>query len=143
MENPLQPCDELFLFMLNWLHLRHTVVFTKTCPWSTIHTCESMSDDQPFAESDLKLVYLRQDIYGELKEKPVLYSQAKLTEDNDVPSTQTVSNENNAANNRCNVTSKLQASITSAAKLVEDEKLKHHTKPEDSTDLGHSLHNDE
>ena len=73
MENPLQLCDKLFLFMLNCLHLRHTVVFIKTRPWSTICTCESMDDDQLYAESDLHLVYLGQDVYGEMKEKPVLH----------------------------------------------------------------------
>ena len=78
MENPLQACDELFLFMLNRLHLRHTVVYTKTRPWSTICTCESMSDDQLYAKSDLLLVYLGQDVYGELKEKPVLYKQPNV-----------------------------------------------------------------
>ena len=51
MKNPLQPCDKLFLFMLNCLHLRHRVVFTKTHPWSTICTCESMDDDQLYAVS--------------------------------------------------------------------------------------------
>ena len=73
MENPLQPCDELFLFMLNHLHLWHMVIFTKTHPWSTICMCESMDDDQLYAESNIHYVYLGQDVYGEMKEKPVLH----------------------------------------------------------------------
>ena len=60
--------------MITWLHLRHTVVFTKTHPWSTICTCELMDNDQLYAESDLHLVYLGQDVYGEMREKPVLHN---------------------------------------------------------------------
>ena len=78
MENPLQACDELFLFMFSRLHLHHTVVYTKTHPWLTICTCESISDDQLYAENDLHLVYLGQDVYGELKEKQVLYKQPNV-----------------------------------------------------------------
>ena len=59
--------------MLNHLHLRHTVVFTKTRPWSTICTCESMNDNQLYAESDLHLVYLGHDVYIKMKEKPMVH----------------------------------------------------------------------
>ena len=124
MENPLQSCDELFLFMLNCLHLCHMVVFTGTQLWSTICTCKSTSDDQLYAESDLHLVYLRQDVYRELKEKPLLYSQATNS---------TVASESDNSREPQLSTPSLQipqananaAGLQSENELQVDEKLKH------------------
>ena len=58
MESPYNACDKLFLFMLSKLHLRHTVVYTKTRLWSTVYTCDSMSEVQLHSEYDLHLIYL-------------------------------------------------------------------------------------
>ena len=139
MENPLQACDELLLFMLNHLHLCHTVVFTKTCPWSTICTCESMSDDQLYTESDLHLVYFGQDVYGESREKPVLLNKpndsfTSKKEDN-TPSTPCADSSQQSMNNKV-ITANVPVVNTTAAKLAESEKLKHIMPPVHSLTIG-------
>ena len=79
-----------------------------------------MSDDQLYVKSDLHLVYLGQDIYGELKEKPAFYNQPDST-------------EHTSAGN--SYPSDEQTSITDTAKTVNDEKLKHIAGPEDKPEI--------
>ena len=65
-------CDELFLFMLCELHNRHAVVFMSNQSWSMVQTDEPMTEDQIYAACDLHLIFLGQDVYGELMLKPTV-----------------------------------------------------------------------
>ena len=73
-------CDELFLFMLCEIHNRHAAVFTSNRTWSTVKTDVPMTEDQVYAACDLHLVYLGQDVYGELMLKSILQTALEPTE---------------------------------------------------------------
>ena len=66
MENPLNPCDELFLFALSKRHFRHTIVYNHKRAWCTIQSFKHLTDNELYAACDLHLIYLGQDVYGEI-----------------------------------------------------------------------------
>ena len=66
MESPLTPCDEMFLFILSKVHFHHTVVYNLKRPWCTIQSFEPLPDDIIYAECNLHLIFLGQDMYGEV-----------------------------------------------------------------------------
>ena len=66
MENPLNPCDELFLFALRKTHFHHTVVYNHKRAWCTVQSFEYLTADELHAACDLHLIYLGQDVYGEI-----------------------------------------------------------------------------
>ena len=80
-----------------------------------------MSDDQLYAESDLHLVYLGQDVYGELREKPVLSSKADHIS---IPDSENITPAMLDTN-----LMRIPVVDTTAAELAESEKSKHSLLP--------------
>ena len=67
MEDPRGPCDEMFIYILSKVHFRHTIVYHMKRPWCTIQHTEPLSEDKIHAGCNLHLIYLGQDVYGELR----------------------------------------------------------------------------
>ena len=65
------PCDELLLYVLNRIHCRHTVVFTANRAWSTLKPESNITTDDLLSICDLRLVYLGNKTFGELKRLPM------------------------------------------------------------------------
>ena len=98
MERPSIFGDELMLFALARTFHRHVVVFTRNRCWSTIGSDENISGDRLLEICDMKLLYIGQHMFAELKPKlfipitkPVVsslpnYSHLKSAADNNVPS---------------------------------------------------------
>ena len=72
MSKPDCMCDELMLFVLNRIHCRHTVVYTRNRSWSTVHSTTPLSEDELHRECHVHLVYLGNYIFGELRHLPML-----------------------------------------------------------------------
>ena len=66
MENLLTPCDELFVFALSKAHYCHTIVYNHKRAWCTIQCFEHLSEEALHAACNLHLIYLGQDVYGEV-----------------------------------------------------------------------------
>ena len=64
-------CDEFFIFVLSKLHYRHTLIYTANRLWSTMRA-GSMDRSELHSKSDLHLVYLGNNTYGELRRKPMM-----------------------------------------------------------------------
>ena len=63
--------DELMLFVLCVLYRRHCIVYTKWQPWHTVNT-ESKHDPNTIEEMcETKLLFLGNDLYGELHRLPM------------------------------------------------------------------------
>ena len=65
------PCDELLLYVLNRIHCRHTVVYTANRAWSTLKPESNITTDDLLSICDLRLVYLGNKTFGELKRLPM------------------------------------------------------------------------
>ena len=97
MESPSVFGDELMLFALARTFHRHVVVFTRNRCWSTIGSDEYISGDRLLEICDVKLLYIGQHMFAELKPKPFIpvtkpvvsslpnYSHLKSAADNNVP----------------------------------------------------------
>ena len=72
MEKPTTHCDEFMLYVLNKIHYRHTVVYTKNRSWSTVHVEEPMSPEELHRVCDVHLVYLGEQTYRELRRLPMV-----------------------------------------------------------------------
>ena len=59
--------DDLRIYCLSRFLNIHTVVYTKDFCWSTLMKQFKMSEDELYAKSDVKLVYVGLDMYVELK----------------------------------------------------------------------------
>ena len=66
MKIPICAVDELMLFILCKIHDRHTMVFTNSKLWTTVKENNNLSLDELYTICDMCLVYLGQDLYGEL-----------------------------------------------------------------------------
>ena len=66
MENMTMACDEFFLFILSRMHYQHTVVYMMKRSWTTLCVYGSMSEEEIHAACDLHLIYLGQDVYGQM-----------------------------------------------------------------------------
>ena len=98
MESPSIFGDELMLFALARTFHRHVVVFTRNWCWSTIGSDKYISGDRLLEICDMKLLYIGQHMFAELKPKPFIpitkpvvsslpnYSHLKSAADNNVPS---------------------------------------------------------
>ena len=65
------PCDELMLYVLNRIHHRHTVVYTSNRIWTTVQADDKLTEVDLMSICDLRLVYLGNKIFGELKKLPM------------------------------------------------------------------------
>ncbi|MCG8625011.1 MAG: hypothetical protein MJE68_23800, partial [Proteobacteria bacterium] len=68
---PTQPCDELMIFILSRIHCRHTVVYTRNRSWSTVSSPDPLDEQELHSICDLHLVYLGNNMFGELKRLPM------------------------------------------------------------------------
>ena len=59
--------DDLTIYCLSRFLNIHTIVYTKDFCWSTLMKQFKMSEDELYAKSDVKLVYVGRDMYVELK----------------------------------------------------------------------------
>ena len=73
LEDPDNSPDELMLYCLCHIYNCHTIVVCKNRYWSTLEIEEAITEEELFNHSHVKLVYLGDGIFGELKRK--LYSQ--------------------------------------------------------------------
>ena len=82
LEDPDNLPDELMLYCLSRTYNHHTLVVCKNRYWSTLEIEEAITEEELFNQCHVKLVYLGDGIFGELKRKP--YSQnldnPKMTE---------------------------------------------------------------
>ena len=97
MESPSIFGDELMLFALARTFHRHVVVFTRNQCWNTIGSNEYISGDRLLEICDVKLLYIGQHMFVELKPKPFIpimkpvvsslpnYSHLKSAADNNTP----------------------------------------------------------
>ena len=73
LEDPDNSPDELMLYCLSDTYNRHTLVVCKNRYWSTLEIEDAITEEELFNQCHVKLVYLGNGIFGELKRKP--YSQ--------------------------------------------------------------------
>ena len=99
--------DELMLFILCKIHDRHAMVFTDSKLWSTIEEGHQLSLDELYNISDIHLLYLGQDMYGELKS---LHNETRIT---------TISTP--ASLSKTVVASKTLSNVPSLTKLCQEE----------------------
>ena len=64
-------CDELMVYILRRLHYRHTIIYTSNRPWCTLQNSLNMDITELHSKCDLHLVYLGNNMYGQLKRKPM------------------------------------------------------------------------
>ena len=67
MKIPICAVDELMLFMLCKIHDRHAMIFMDSKLWTTVEEGHNLSMDELYNICDIHLVYLGEDMYGELK----------------------------------------------------------------------------
>ena len=67
MKIPICAVDELMLFVLCKIHDRHAMVFTNSKLWTTVKENSYSSLEELYTICDVCLVYLGQDLYGELR----------------------------------------------------------------------------
>ena len=65
--------DELMIYALSRTYNRHTLIVCKEHNWSTIESNVLLEEEELLAATHVKLVYLGNSVFGELKTKP--YSQ--------------------------------------------------------------------
>ena len=73
LEDPDNSPDELMLYCLSHTYNCHTIVVCKNRYWSTLEIEEAIKEEELFNQCHIKLVYLGDGMFGELKRKP--YSQ--------------------------------------------------------------------
>ena len=66
MEDLTTACDEFFLFILSRMHYRHTVVYMMKRSWTTLCVYGYMSAEEIHVVCNLHVIYLGQDVYGQL-----------------------------------------------------------------------------
>ena len=66
MEDPTTACDKFFLFILSRMYYWHTIVYMIKRSWTTLCVYGYMSEEEVHAACDLHLIYLGQDVYGQL-----------------------------------------------------------------------------
>ena len=71
MENPNTFVDELMLYALSRIHSRHTVVMTANRIWTTVKQESDLTIDELMSVCDIRLVYLGNKTFGELRRLPV------------------------------------------------------------------------
>ena len=69
MKKPRTPADELMLYALSILYRRHTIVYTKWQPWTTLklELNNTLSTSEMHELCDTHLLFLGNNLYGELK----------------------------------------------------------------------------
>ena len=74
------PADELAIYALSDLVNVHTVILTRTKPWTTLHPDTNLKDTEQMLEiCDVKLVYLGSNQYGRLRKRPTECQNPILT----------------------------------------------------------------
>ena len=73
LQDPDNPPDELILYCLSQTYNHHTLVVCKNRYWSPLEIEEAITEEELFNHCHVKLAYLGDGIFGELKRKP--YSQ--------------------------------------------------------------------
>ena len=70
MEKPTVAADELAIFALSKLYRKHTVIYNKAKPWSTLDPPYLMSETELHDNCQVHLVHVGRDSYGILRHKP-------------------------------------------------------------------------
>ena len=71
--------DELALFALSDLTKRHTIVLTRTKPWSTVHPDVVVTGPQQLMElCDVRLLFLGGNKYARIRPRPVNYTSTVI-----------------------------------------------------------------
>ena len=64
MSKPHMAADKLAIFALSKLYAKHTVIYNKTRPWSTLDLLYLMSETELYVNCQIHLVYVGKDSYG-------------------------------------------------------------------------------
>ena len=71
------PGDEMSLFALSKIYMRHASVVTKMGIWTTMDLVD-VSDDEILEKSDIKLLHMGQGLFGVLRKKVVLQNPSNI-----------------------------------------------------------------
>ena len=64
-------CDKLMVYILSRLHYHHTIIYTSNRPWCNLQNSLNMDITELHSKCDLHLVYLGNNMYSQLKRKPM------------------------------------------------------------------------
>ena len=76
MEKPSVVVDELAIFALSKVYGKHTVIYNKSKPWSTLDPPYPMSETELHDNCQIHLVHVGKDSYGILRRKPFQKTEA-------------------------------------------------------------------
>ena len=79
MEKPTVAADELAIFILSKLYGKHTVIYNKSKPWSTLDPPYLMSETELHDNCQIHLVHIGKDSYGILRRKPFQEAAAPVS----------------------------------------------------------------
>ena len=64
------PGDELTIFALSVFYQRHTIIYTRNCPWCTVRFTNTITPQELHDKCKTHLIYLGGGIYGQLYPRP-------------------------------------------------------------------------
>ena len=79
MSKPAIAADELAIFVLSKMYGKHTIIYNKARPWSTLDPPYLMSETELHDNCQIHLVYVGKDSYGILRHKPFTETIAPLS----------------------------------------------------------------
>ena len=79
MAKPDTAADELAIFTLSKMYGKHTVIYNKARPWTTLDPPYPMTETELHDNCQIHLVYVGKDSYGILRHKPFVETAAPLS----------------------------------------------------------------
>ena len=79
MAKPDTAADELAIFALSKMYRKHTVIYNKARPWTTLDPPYPMTETELHDNCQIYLVYVGKDSYGILRRKPFTETAAPLS----------------------------------------------------------------
>ena len=79
MSKPDTAADELAIFTLSKMYGKHTVIYNKARPWTTLDPPYPMTETELHDNCQIHLVYVGKDSYGILRYKPFVETTTPLS----------------------------------------------------------------
>ena len=79
MAKPDTAADELAIFALSKMYGKHTVIYNKARPWTTLDPPYPMTETELHDNCQIHLVYVGKDSYGILRRKPFIETAAPIS----------------------------------------------------------------
>ena len=79
MSKPDTAADELAIFALSKMYSKHTVIYNKARPWTTLGPPYPMTETELHDNCQIHLVYVGKDSYGILRRKPFVETAAPMS----------------------------------------------------------------